>query len=547
VTSPGERDPIDEGADEQVVSGTPPEVSSIDEDALTDEAERQRLRDDDIRDLAGGAFVVLVGKMARASRGAFIWVVTLLCGLEVQGLYSLAWAVCSTLNKVARFGLPRGTVYFVNQARALEVDVEARQEESLAAGGLLALCASGLVVAVVWMSADWIEAFFDKGPIAAPIRVMVFTAPFVALAWIFTSATRALRIMRYEVYVRSVCGPALLFIGGTIVGLSGLGLRGVSWVQLTMAMGNFLLALFLFNRHFSIRGVLAAVGRRLPLASVARFSGPVMLTDLLYAVLTQLDVFMLSFFVSDIRLVGIFVISRRMASIVLKAPQAFDAIFSSIASELSAQQRDEDLGERVVVISRWVLTINLPIFASLLLVGEPLLQMMGQKEFAMASDLQLGLHILFILCIGMLVQSVFAVAEPLLAMTGRPGLNLFNNILWLVTNFCLNLWLIPRYGLIGAAFGAASTTMFINVLRVTEIYVLRRILPFRASQLKPLLAALLAILPAWWLRQEQVELWARILVPAASYVAVYFTALLLLRLEEEDRMLLDRLLRRWRT
>jgi len=89
--------------------------------------------------------------------------------------------------------------------------------------------------------------------------------------------------------------------------------------------------------------------------------------------------------------------------------------------------------------------------------------------------------------------------------------------------------------------------MFINVLRVTEIYVLRRILPFRASQLKPLLAALLAILPAWWLRQEQVELWARILVPAASYVAVYFTALLLLRLEEEDRMLLDRLLRRWRT
>jgi hypothetical protein len=57
-----------------------------------------RSADDDVRDLAGGAIVVFVGKLARASRGAFLWVVTLLCGLDVVGLYSLAWAVCSTLN-----------------------------------------------------------------------------------------------------------------------------------------------------------------------------------------------------------------------------------------------------------------------------------------------------------------------------------------------------------------------------------------------------------------------------------------------------------------
>lgn len=539
------RDP--DRADEHVLNDASmvvPDQSSVDDDALTDEAERQRVRDDDIRDLAGGAVVVLVGKMARASRGAFIWVVTLLCGLEVQGLYSLAWAVCSTLNKIARSGLPRGTVFFINQARAGESQVEERQEESLAAGGLLALIASAAVVTGLWLSADAIEAFYER-PIADAMRVMVLTAPFVALAWVFTSATRALRIMRYEVYVRSVCGPALLFIGGALVGLAGFGLRGISWVQLTMAMGNFLLALYLFSRHFSVRGVLASCRRHLPLKAVARFSGPVMLADLLYALLTQLDVLMLGFFV-DIRLVGIYVITRRMASIVLKAPQAFDAIFSSIASELSAQHRHEDLGERVIVISRWILTINLPIFASLLLVGEPLLQTMGQKEFAVASDLQLGLQILFILCIGMLVQSVFAVAEPLLAMTGRPGLNLLNNILWLVSNFGLNWWLIPRYGLIGAAIGAATTTMFINALRVTEIYVLRRIVPFRTSQLKPLFAALVAVLPAWWLRQAQIDLWARILVPTASYVVAYFTVLMLLGLESEDRMLLDRLWRRWR-
>lgn len=46
--------------------------------------------DADVRDLAGGALVVFVGKMARLSRGAFLWVITLLCGADVQGLYSLS-------------------------------------------------------------------------------------------------------------------------------------------------------------------------------------------------------------------------------------------------------------------------------------------------------------------------------------------------------------------------------------------------------------------------------------------------------------------------
>ena len=518
------------------------ETEPVDADALI--TDQQRQRDEDIRDLAGGAMVVLLGKMARVSRGAFIWVVTVLCGLEVQGLYSLAWAVCSTLNKIARFGLPRGTVYFVNQARASGGNVEQQQQASLAAGALLALGASSVVIVALWWSADAIEAFYDR-PIGHVMRIMVFTAPFVALAWVFTSATRALRIMRYEVYVRSVCGPAILFVGGTFVGFAGFGLEGIAWVQLTMAVGNFLLALILFNRHFSVGGVIAAARRHLPIRAVARFSGPVMLADLLYAVLTQLDVLMLGRFV-DIRLVGIYVIARRLASIVLKAPQAFDAIFSSIASELSASNRVAELGERVVVISRWVLTINLPIFACLLLVGEPILQTLGQKEFAVASDLQLGLYILFILCIGMLVQSVFAVAEPLLAMTGRPGLNLFNNVVWLVSNFGLNLWLIPRHGLIGAALGAMATTMFINALRVSEIYLFRRILPFRSTQLKPLLAAVIAVLPAWWFRQAQVELWSRILIPTISYVVTYGVVLVTLGLESEDRMLLGRMLQRWR-
>ena len=56
----------------------------------------------DIGDLARGGFITFVGKLGRASRGAFLWVVTLFMGLDVQGYYSLSWGIVSTLNKIAR-------------------------------------------------------------------------------------------------------------------------------------------------------------------------------------------------------------------------------------------------------------------------------------------------------------------------------------------------------------------------------------------------------------------------------------------------------------
>ena len=41
----------------------------------------------DVKDLARGGFITFVGKLGRASRGAFLWVITLLMGLDVGLLF----------------------------------------------------------------------------------------------------------------------------------------------------------------------------------------------------------------------------------------------------------------------------------------------------------------------------------------------------------------------------------------------------------------------------------------------------------------------------
>jgi O-antigen/teichoic acid export membrane protein len=502
-------------------------------------AEEQR----DIKDLARGGFITFVGKIGRASRGAFIWVITLLMGVDVLGNYSLAWGIVSILNKIARFGMQRGVVRFVVEGRSQGgVEAERAIATALATVGLCAVVVTGCV----YFSADAIAAFYDK-PIAPALRIMAFSAPFMAICWVLVSSIRALRIVLYDVYVMSVAGPLILLLGGLLAGWLDTGLVGVAWVQLGMAVGICFLAGYFFSRFFSLRSCLAQFSASLRWREMGHFSFPVMVTDLLYAVLTQLDVLMLGFFVSA-ELVGIYTLARRIASAMLKAPQAFDPIFSSIVSELALAERYDELSARFRVLFRWVLTINLPIFASLLIVGDLLLTLIGGDKMQALPEVEVaaGLKVLFVLSISMMLQGSFALAEPLLAMAGRPYLNFANNIVWLCANFVFNLIFIHFYsfGILGAAFGAVLATLIVNGLRLVQIRSQYGIWPFDAKQLKPLAAALIAGLGGWWVRDWITgALWAAVLT-LAVFTCLYVSVLFFAGMEDDDRQLVGKG-RRW--
>lgn len=496
----------------------------------------------DMRDLARGALINLIGKLGRLSRGAFLWVVTLFFGLDVQGLYSISWGIVTVLSNVGRFGMQRGVVRFVVEGRT--AGDEAKVEGAIAVGLILALGMSLATALAIWLAADRIAEFYRK-PIAPALRIMAWSCPFMNLAWVLVAATRALRIMRYEVYVMSIGGPLVLLLSGLAISPFDTGLEGVAWVQGFMGVACLLLAIYYFQRHFSLRRCLRRLGPATLWREMFRFAVPVTGTDLLFNVLTQLDVLMLGFFVSDTR-VGIFALARRIASIMLKAPQAFDPIFSSIVSELSYQRRFAEMGNRFQVISRWIAIVNLPIFAGILIAGNQLLGWMAGKEFASmeAAEIAVGLQVLLLLGVGMTIQGAFAVAEPLLIMSGKPGHNFFNNCLWLLTNFLLNLWLISAYGILGAAIGALLSIVVVSGVRLLQIYLIHDIHPFSRSLGKPLLAAVGAALGGWLVRPAIGTGLGSLLALLAIFLGIYVLLLRIMGLEPEDRLLWERQ-RRW--
>ena len=80
----------------------------------------------------------------------------------------------------------------------------------------------------------------------------------------------------------------------------------------------------------------------------------------------------------------------------------------------------------------------------------------------------------------------------MLMMTGRPKINLLNSSILCGITIMMNLILIPKYGIIGAAMGTTFSVVVINVLRLLEVYYFERIHPYQKNFIKPIASGILA-------------------------------------------------------
>ena len=497
--------------------------------------------EENLKDLAGGALVNFVGKLGRLTKTTFVAVVKLLFGAEILGLYEAAWGAAFALSKIGMYGLHRGVVKEVVEARAS--GDESAVNRSIGAALGLGLGLSFAVAIISVPAASWIvDNVLPENPTIVPaVRIMVWAIPLLTLAGIFIAATRALRIMRFDVYVTSIGGPLILLAGGAVAGFTGTGLEGLSIAQLVMAAGMCLLALHYFEQNFSLRACVRHMGNLRQWESLHRFSFPVMLLDLLGNVLTRLDIWMIFAYMGAAE-AGIYAIARRAASATLKIPQSFDPIFSSIVSDLAYRRDYGELTARLVSVARWSLTVNLALTAVVLFAGDFILSLLGE-------DTVLGAEALVILCLGMLVYSVFVANEQLLIMSGRQYLSLIDTILWVALNIGLNWWLIPEYGLVGAAIASSVAMNIVNVVRMVQVYIIYDCHPFDWSQLKPLAAATPALAIGFAV-VHFLPFGPAVAKTAACavFLPVYLGGLFALGLDPEDRLLLGQAARRlgWR-
>lgn len=174
---------------------------------------------------------------------------------------------------------------------------------------------------------------------------------------------------------------------------------------------------------------------------------------------TRLDVLMLGF-MSTAENVAVYNISSRISEIITFSLFVVNISLAPMISKLYSTQQQDALQKIITKSARITLIISLPVLAVIILAGEEILTLFG-------SDFESGYYCLLILSIAQMVSILAGSSGYLLSMTGNEKPAVASMLVSIIINSILNIILIPRFGIEGAACSAAISTIIWNISMAT--------------------------------------------------------------------------------
>ncbi len=454
------------------------------------------------------------------------------------GRLRLSILVTELTARLSALGLESPVLRFVPLAMADRDDARLRGILRITFGIPLAVsCAAGLAI---WVFADAIAVrLFDDTLQTPALRMMAPAVPLASLIGVLETSSRAFDRVSASVIAGDLVRHAtqiLLSLALLSAGFALLGAAGAYLLALVLTTAIFLVLLARLLRWRRRRGESVAY----PFSVVWRQALPTYLNRLMAEFAGRLESLALGFFGLAAG-VGVYGIAFQLSNVVRVFFIALSQVSTPMISELYQQGGVERLAPFYRSITKWGVTVTLPSLLAVALFAEELLWLFGE-------DFQAGTVAVRILVFGVLSDAATGTCGAILAMTGHARLLAINGAAFLVATIVFDLLLIPDYGVLGAAFAGALSRAVMNLVRVGQVYVLFRILPYNREFVKPLLAAAVTVAVAW-LFDSRLTLPHPLLHAAVGMAligVVYFGAIMALGLSEDDRAILDRIVRRFR-
>lgn len=418
--------------------------------------------------LLRGSGLNLVGG-ALQSAGGFLAIVLLerlLPSVTALGAFLTGVAAINLAAQLGQLGTGTGLVRFLATSRESRTHVDARR---VARVGLLpALLASTALGALLWIFADALAPLMaDDGAAETVANYLRWFAPLVpVLALLMSGAegTRAFETMAPAVLHVNVLRPGLQILALTclwVFGASSLPLVSTAyWLPTVVAAIGILLALRRLLDEDEASTSRPSLDRSL-VAAYWRFTTPRAVGSLFAAVVEWGDALLIAG-LSSTADAGIYAASTRFL-VVGRTVQlaAVNALRPQINRLLDAGTMDE-AQETYRLAATWSVTLAWPWFLGIAVFAEELLGLL-------TADFVVAAPAVRILCLGWLLGTALGPVSAVLEMAGKSTWSMLDLGLAMVVNLCLNVVLIPRFGLTGAAIAWTSSIAVNNVLPAWQV------------------------------------------------------------------------------
>lgn len=314
---------------------------------------------------------------------------------------------------------------------------------------------------------SWVDAFYEK-PVYKLLLKSAFVIFFYGLTMLNIEVYRALRKFEWSEVIRNVMRYVFFLIGLLVIDQMGR----------HQALVDVFLLNFVFIGLLSTLMVYVTLGRleypkevqSVSLPAIIRRSFPMSISFMCFLLMQSVDIILIGKFM-DFSQVAFYSVAVKLTTIVALVLSSVNAVFAPKISELYALGHMAELKHQIRRVTRMIFVITLPIVLILSLFTDQLLSLFGSGYTASSKAL-------WILLGAQALNAACGSVGVFMNMTGDQ--NRFRNIVLIAlgANIVLNWYLIPQFGLAGAATATAMSMVAWNITAVAHVYKKHRIKTF---------------------------------------------------------------------
>jgi O-antigen/teichoic acid export membrane protein len=380
-------------------------------------------------------------------------IITRLFGVGTFGNYSLVFTISQATAIIFTLGIPNTLIKIIGNH-----DFNYQQAKKLLVTGIKgALLFSIIPVLFFYFGADYLsESIFNNSELKNYFFIVTLSLPLFVLHEIFLYFLIATKnFMKYNFFMFIV--PNVVLIGLLF------------WFYYFEKSGHYTFLAFAFAILITVFAEVVAIFDVKPQKAVIPFrtlellktASPLLFSGLLLYLLNWTNTIMLGIMTDEIQ-VGIYNVAFKVGSVGFLVIVSVSTIITPKIAELYGKGDLSELKKLIHNATRLVAVLSIPIVLTLIIFSDFILSFFGKEVVA-------GNTTMIIVSLGVLFSAMAGNVDQILNMTNNQNILRNITIICFFINVILSYFLIPLYGINGAAVASLITNILINFLCVYYI------------------------------------------------------------------------------
>ena len=455
-------------------------------------------------------------------------------GPETYGLFSLALMVLGWFVSFFSFGFYEGILRFIPFYRGKKRKDNVKYVFKFSF--IVLLISSIFSTIILYLFADFISInIFHNVSLIIFLKILALSLPFFSLAYLFLAVIQAHEKIKVHSFISDILFNFINLVSLLVLIFVGLKIHSVIFSYFIGLIGIFLISFIFCRKRISEifeKNKLKRNAKKKIRRELFSYSWPLIFLGLLTGLLPNIDSFVIGY-VKGASDVGIYNAALLISGFMIFVPTLFIRLFFPLITREFSKQKFDVIKELSKQIQKWIFIVNLPLLVLMVIFPGVFINLLFGAQYLGAENA------LRFLAIAFFFSSLSMIFSSLISMVGKSKLILLNTIIFSVSNLVLNLILVPKYGISGAAFATMISNAVLTFIFFFQVKKYTSIVPFRRKMIPILLSIIPSTLLLVYIKNLFPINLITILLEGSMFVLLYILFIFITKsLDRNDFMIL---------